>query len=49
MKLRNMTLIYLARAFGNVPIELIWKEMENIGMCPVLIKATEKLYKKLLE
>jgi hypothetical protein len=46
MRLRNALLIDLGKAFGNVAIELIWKEMENIGLSPVLIKATENLYKK---
>jgi hypothetical protein len=49
MRLRNMPLIRIGKAFGNVPIEVIWKEMENIGVSPILIKATENLYKKLLE
>jgi hypothetical protein len=49
MRLRNMPLIDLGKAFGNVPIELIWKEMENIGVSPIIIKATETLYKKLPE
>jgi hypothetical protein len=30
----------------DVPIEIIWKEMENIDINPILIKATTNLYKK---
>jgi hypothetical protein len=36
----------LEKACDSVPIETLWKEMENIRVNPILIEATLNLYEK---
>jgi hypothetical protein len=41
-----VTLLDLQKEYGEVPIEILWKEMKNTHINPVLIKATINLYGK---
>jgi hypothetical protein len=36
----------LEKAYDNIPMEILWKEIENININPVLIEATINHYEK---
>jgi hypothetical protein len=40
---KHVASVGLEKIYGNIPTEILWEEMENIDINPVLIEATINL------